>query len=124
MRFDHTSLPLVLRTCSRIVAAVETFRLTATGLTTARVAGWTMRRAATTTAAAFDVPVSTPGVTAVVTLPWIRTVPALSPIGAVGLNVTLSRHVRPGATLVQSTFVAVNGPVVDTPVTVRLLAAP
>src|SRR3954447_19053871 len=32
--------------------------------------------------------------------------------------------VRPGATLVQSTFVAVNGPVVDTPVTVRLLAAP
>ena len=37
---------------------------------------------------------------------------------------TLSRQVRPGSTAVQSTFVAVNGPVVETPVTVRLFAAP
>ena len=66
----------------------------------------------------------TPGVTALVTLPWIRTVPVLAPSGAVGLNVTLSRQVRPGSTLVQSTFVAVNGPVVETAVTVRLFAAP
>ena len=57
-------------------------------------------------------------------MPEIRTVPVLAASGAAGLNVTLSRQVRPGRTLVQSTFVAVNGPVVAMLVTVRLFAAP
>src|SRR5262245_22280149 len=97
MCFDHTSLPLVLRTCSRIDAAVDTCRLTFTGFTVARVTGWMMRRAPTTTAASFDAPVSATEVGELLAFEVTVSVAFFGPIGWAGTNVTLSLHVFVGA---------------------------
>src|SRR4051794_22079441 len=95
--FDQTSLPFVRRTWMRTVAAIETRRLTLTGRTEVGAGGWMMRRAATATAAAFDVPVSVAETLVFAALPVSRTVPDLRANGAAGVNVTFSLHFPPGA---------------------------
>src|SRR5262245_7974535 len=97
MRFDQTSLPLVLRTWSRIDAAVATCRLTLTGFVVARVAGWTMRRAPTTTAASFEAPVRLTVVGEFDAFETTVSVAVFGPIGSAGTKVTLSLHVFVGA---------------------------
>src|SRR3954452_17694413 len=98
MRFDHTSLPFALRTCRLIDAAVETCRLTVTGLTAARVTGWTMRSAPTTTAASFEAPERPTVVGLLVASLVTVSVAVFGPIGSLGLNVTSTRQVPFGAT--------------------------
>src|SRR4051812_18972339 len=93
MLFDHTSLPWTLRTWSRIEAAVETCRLTFTGLVEVGAGDWTMRSAPTTTAASFDAPVSATVVGELLALETTFSVAFLGPIGSAGTNVTLSLQV-------------------------------
>src|SRR4029079_9009178 len=97
MRFDQTSLPLVLRTWSRIEAAAETWRLTLTGLVEGGAGGWTVRISATTTAASFDSHVSATVVGELLALETTFSVAFFGPIGWAGTNVTLSLQVFVGA---------------------------
>src|SRR5690349_4101709 len=98
MCFDQTSLPLALRTCSRIDAAVETCRLTLTGFTVVRVADWTMRTAPTATAAAFAVPVRLTVAGELLALETTVSVAVFGPVGRAGVNATTRLQVFPGST--------------------------
>src|SRR3954453_17988263 len=91
--FDQTSLPLVLRTCSLIDAAVDTCRLTLIGLTDVGAGGWTMRRAPTTTACSLEAPVSATEVDGLLAFEVTVSVAFFGPIGSAGWKVTASWQV-------------------------------